>query len=53
MSRQRKRGANIWLVNHDDVKVTKGQGVTQPGAENKEAVRREERKLRGNWTDQI
>lgn len=29
MSRQRKRGANIWLVNHDDVKVKKGQYVTE------------------------
>lgn len=54
MSRQRWRGANIWLVNHDDVKVKKGQGVTQLGAENKEGSgRREERKLRGNWIDQI
>lgn len=54
MSRQRRRGANIWLVNHHDVKVKEGQGVTQLGTENKEGSgRREERKLGGNWTDEI
>lgn len=53
MSRQRWRGANIWLVNHDDVKVKKGQGVTQLGAEKQGRKRSEggekiERKLDGS-----